>query len=75
MGPLAKKNLAEAAAPRARAKQPKPETPIDRLKLEIAIELGLEDKLKRVGWGGLSAAETGRIGGLLTKRMQAVAPR
>ena len=35
---------------------------------EIAEELGLSDKVKREGWGGLSAEETGRIGGLMTKR-------
>ncbi len=44
-------------------KQP---TPQDLKKLEIAEELGLADKVRRVGWGGLTAAETGRIGGLLS---------
>lgn len=74
MGPLAKKTE-RSAGPRPRVKQPKPETPLDRLKMEIATELGLADKLKKVGWGGLSAAETGRIGGLLTKRMKAAVPQ
>ena len=37
----------------------------DRLKYEVARELGLLPKLKQVGWAGLSAAESGRIGGLL----------
>lgn len=40
----------------------------EKMKYEIAEELGLSDKVKREGWGGLSAEETGRIGGLMTKR-------
>jgi hypothetical protein len=54
-----------------REKKPKPETPLDRLKLEIAAELGLAEKVKDQGWGGLTAAESGRIGGLLTRRARA----
>lgn len=51
-------------------KKIKPETPADRLKMEIARELGLAEKVEEVGWGGLTAAETGRIGGILTKRLK-----
>ena len=40
----------------------------ERMKYEIARELGLTDKLLRVGWGGLTAGETGRIGGLTAAR-------
>ena len=40
----------------------------DNLKLEIAEELGLTDKIKEVGWGGLTAKESGRIGGILTSK-------
>lgn len=40
----------------------------EKLKYEIAEELGLSDKVNKEGWGGLSAEETGRIGGLMTKR-------
>ncbi len=40
-------------------------TPEERQKYEAARELGLEDKLRRVGWGGLTTEETGRIGGLV----------
>lgn len=40
----------------------------EKIKYEIADELGLSDKVKSEGWGGLSAEETGRIGGLMTKR-------
>ncbi|QSQ09601.1 hypothetical protein H0A61_01976 [Koleobacter methoxysyntrophicus] len=38
------------------------------LKYEIAEELGLLEKVRKLGWGGLSAEETGRIGGLVAKR-------
>lgn len=40
----------------------------DNLKLEIASELGLTDKIKEVGWGGLTAKESGRIGGIITAK-------
>ena len=40
----------------------------DQWKYEIAEELGLLEKLKEVGWKGLSPKETGRIGGLITKK-------
>ena len=40
----------------------------DRMKYEIAEELGLLEKVKREGWKSLSAKETGRIGGLMTRK-------
>ncbi|WP_394924933.1 small, acid-soluble spore protein, alpha/beta type [uncultured Robinsoniella sp.] len=43
-------------------------TPEEELKYEIAEELGLLDKVLESGWKTLSAKETGRIGGLMTKR-------
>lgn len=43
-------------------------TPEESLKYEIAGELGLLDKVLDKGWKQLSAKETGRIGGLVTKR-------
>ena len=43
-------------------------TPKDKMKYEIANELGLGEKLSQVGWGGLTAEETGRIGGLITRK-------
>jgi hypothetical protein len=41
------------------------------MKYEIARELGLLDKVRQVGWAGLSAKETGRIGGLIGRRKHA----
>lgn len=49
-------------------KPPKKPTPMDLLKLEIAAELGLAHKVKQDGWGGLTSAESGRIGGIITQR-------
>lgn len=43
-------------------------SPEDQMKLEIAEELGLLDKVQEGGWKALSAKETGRIGGLMTKK-------
>jgi len=40
----------------------------DRIKYEVAAELGLFEKVKKYGWKSLSAKETGKIGGLVTKR-------
>ncbi|GIM28680.1 small acid-soluble spore protein [Clostridium polyendosporum] len=40
----------------------------EQMKYEIASELGLKEKVDVFGWGGLTAEETGRIGGIMTKR-------
>lgn len=40
----------------------------EKMKYEIAEELGLLDRVLEEGWKTLSAKETGRIGGLVTKR-------
>jgi hypothetical protein len=42
----------------------------EKLKYEIAEELGLTDKVDMYGWSALTAEETGRIGGIMTKRKQ-----
>ncbi len=42
--------------------------PEEKLKYEIAEELGLLDKVMEEGWRSLSSKETGRIGGMITKR-------
>ena len=43
----------------------------DDMKMEIAKELGLWEKVEAEGWPGLSAAESGRIGGILSRRRKA----
>lgn len=40
----------------------------EKLKYEIAEELGLLDRVLKDGWKSLSSKETGRIGGLITKK-------
>ena len=45
----------------------KPDTN-EQLKYEIAEELGLLDKVLESGWRSLTSKETGRIGGLITKK-------
>ncbi len=55
-------------AKRKKNKKKKIETLEDKLKYEIAEELNLMDKINEVGWGGLTAKESGRIGGLITVR-------
>ena len=40
----------------------------EKMKYEIAEELGLLDRVMTDGWRSLSSKETGRIGGLLARR-------
>ncbi len=42
--------------------------PNEALKYEIAEELGLIDKVRTTGWKSLTAKESGRIGGLISKK-------
>ena len=42
--------------------------PEEMAKYEIAEELGLLDKVLEQGWKSLTSKETGRIGGMVTKR-------
>ncbi len=51
-------------------KKKKTLTPIDKFKIEVAKELGLWDKVKQMGWAGLSAAETGQVGGYMTRKLK-----
>lgn len=43
-------------------------SPEDKLKYEIASELGLLEKVSKGGWKSLTAKETGKIGGMITAR-------
>lgn len=56
----------------AKKKKKKIVTLEDKLKYEIAGELGLLDKIEEEGWGGLTAKETGKIGGLITVRKKKI---
>lgn len=48
----------------------RPMTEQERMKYEAANELGLMNRLLSVGWGGLTAVETGRIGALVAQKMR-----
>jgi len=54
-----------------RKKKKRALTPEDLQKLEIARDLGLEDKIRSLGWAELTAEESGRIGGILSGRRRA----
>ena len=47
-------------------------TPEESLKLEVAQELGLLDRVLAGGWGALSAKETGKIGGIIGGRRKSM---
>ncbi len=38
---------------------------MELLKIEVAEELGLLNKVKNYGWSGLTASESGKIGGIM----------
>ena len=40
----------------------------EKMKYEIAEELGLLDRVMEGGWRSLTAKETGRIGGLMNRK-------
>ena len=40
----------------------------ERLKFEITEELGLLEKVEELSWKGLTARETGRIGGRMNQK-------
>ncbi|MBQ2106787.1 MAG: small, acid-soluble spore protein, alpha/beta type [Lachnospiraceae bacterium] len=54
---------------------PKNIKPEDRLKFEIATELGLADKVIANGWKSLTSKDSGRIGGMVTKRKREMAAK
>ena len=41
----------------------------ERRKYEVAEELGLLDKVLEDGWRSLTSKETGRIGGIISKKI------
>ena len=44
----------------------------EKMKYEVAEELGLLDKVLKEGWRSLTSKETGKIGGLVTKKRREV---
>ncbi len=43
----------------------------EKLKLEMAKELGLFEKVKKYGWKSLTSKESGRIGGKISAKIRA----
>lgn len=43
---------------------------MEKMKFEIAEELGLAERVNNGGWSNLTAQETGRIGGIMNSRMK-----
>ncbi len=56
----------EVEGKKSRQPTPKEEENL-RLKVEVARALGLWEKVEAHGWGALTAAESGRIGGWMTR--------
>lgn len=48
---------------------PGAENALDRMKLEIASELGIADQVRSQGWATMSSADCGRVGGQMVRRM------
>lgn len=42
----------------------------DLMKIEIAQELGLWDKIEKDGWESLTNADCGRVGGIMRRKLQ-----
>ena len=62
-----------ARSKKSKMKKTTPE--MEEMKLKIAAELGLLDKVKAVGWAGLNARETGKVGGLMMKKRKKLAEK
>lgn len=45
----------------------------EKLKFEIAQELGLDERVLSGGWRSLTSKESGRIGGMIAKRKRQIA--
>jgi hypothetical protein len=65
-------SLAPEGTPKP-SRRAKPITREDILKLVIADELGYLPRVRADGWGGLTTAQSGRVGGMMTRRMKGLA--
>lgn len=48
---------------------PAAENALDQMKLEIASELGIAEKVRSQGWSTMTSADCGRVGGQMVRRM------
>ncbi len=42
---------------------------LDKMKYEIANELGIADSVRQNGWSSMTSADCGRVGGQMVKKM------
>jgi hypothetical protein len=45
------------------------ENALDRMKFEIASELGIADQVRSQGWSTMTSADCGRVGGQMVRKM------
>ncbi|HWR42750.1 alpha/beta-type small acid-soluble spore protein [Sporomusa sp.] len=48
---------------------PGAENALDRMKLEVANELGISERVSSQGWSTMTSADCGRVGGHMVRRM------
>ena len=48
---------------------PGAENALDRMKFEIASELGIAETVRQNGWATMTSADCGRVGGQMVRRM------
>jgi len=48
---------------------PAAENALDRMKMEVASELGIADQVRAQGWSTQTSADCGRVGGHMVRKM------
>lgn len=48
---------------------PSAENALDRMKFEVASELGIAERVRQQGWNTMTSADCGRVGGHMVRRM------
>lgn len=48
---------------------PGSENALDRMKMEVANELGISDRVRSQGWSTMTSADCGRVGGHMVRKM------
>jgi hypothetical protein len=48
---------------------PAAENALDRMKFEIASELGISERVRSQGWSTMTSADCGRVGGQMVRKM------
>lgn len=49
--------------------KPGAENALDRMKLEVASELGIANQVRSQGWSAMTSADCGRVGGQMVRKM------